>query len=142
MSNMTITTVNKLQKGKKYMNTKIADSELEIMRVLWSEERPLSFAEIRTALEGKTNWSKSTIQTFLGRLRDKGAVSTQSHYVTLYSANVAEEEYLKEEGQHFIDKLFDGSAKNLVAALYKNGQLKDDDIDDLKAFFKMGGDEK
>ena len=121
------------------MSTKIADSELEIMRVLWSEERPLSFAEIRTALEGKTNWSKSTIQTFLGRLRDKGAVSAQSHYVTLYSANVTEEEYLKEEGQHFIDKLFDGSAKNLVAALYKNGQLKDDDIEDLKAFFKMGG---
>ena len=124
------------------MSTKIADSELEIMRVLWGEERPLSFAEIRTALEDKTNWSKSTIQTFLGRLRDKGVISTHNHYVTLYSPNVTEEEYVKEEGQNFIDKLFDGSAKNLVAALYKNGQLKDGDIDDLKAFFKMGGDEK
>ncbi|MDR2167724.1 MAG: BlaI/MecI/CopY family transcriptional regulator, partial [Clostridiales bacterium] len=38
---------------------KIADSELEIMRVLWREGRPLSFTEIRKALEGKTKWSKS-----------------------------------------------------------------------------------
>jgi predicted transcriptional regulator len=124
------------------MSAKIADSELEIMRVLWREGRAMSFTEIRTALEGKTKWSKSTIQTFIGRLRDKGIISTHSHYVTLYSPNMTEEEYLKEEGQNFINKLFNGSAKNLVAALYRNGQLGDGDIDELKAFFKMGGNEQ
>ena len=123
------------------MKMKIADSELEVMRVLWREGRPLSFAEIRTALEAKTKWSKSTIQTFIGRLRDKGIISAHSHYVTLYSPNVTQEEYLMGEGQNFIDKLFDGSAKNLVAALCRNGQLDEGDIDELKAFFKLGGDE-
>ena len=124
------------------MNTKIADSELEVMRVLWREGRPLSFTEIRTALEGKSNWSKSTIQTFIGRLRDKGIIAAHNHYVTLYSPNVTEEEYLKSEGQNFIDKLFGGNAKNLVAALCRNGQLAENDIDELKSFFKMGGGEK
>ena len=124
------------------MVTKIADSELEVMRILWQEGRPLSFAEIRTTLESKTDWKKSTIQTLLGRLRDKGVVSTHEHYVTLYSPNVSEAEYVKAEGQNFIDKLFDGSAMKLVAALCQNGQLDEDDVDELKAFFKMGDDSK
>ena len=124
------------------MITKIADSELEVMRVLWQEGRPLSFAEIRTALESKTDWKKSTIQTLLGRLRDKNVVSTHEHYVTLYSPNVSEEEYVKAEGQNFIDKLFGGSAMKLVTALCQNGQLDEGDVDELKAFFKMGGDGK
>jgi len=119
------------------MVSKIADSELEIMRILWREGRPLSFAEIRTAIENKTDWKKSTIQTLLGRLRDKGIISTHSHYVTLYSPNVSEEEYVKTEGQNFIDKLFDGNAMKLVTALCKNGQLDENDVDELKAFFKM-----
>ena len=124
------------------MTTKIADSELEIMRVLWHAGKPLSFTEIRTALEGKTNWSKSTIQTFIGRLREKGVISTHSHYVTLYSPNITEEEFIKAEGQNFINKLFGGSAKNMVATLYRNGQLGEDDVNELKAFFTMGGNDK
>jgi len=124
------------------MKPKIADSELEVMRILWQEGRPLSFAEIRTALADKTDWKKSTIQTLLGRLRDKGIVSTQEHYVTLYSPNVSETEYVKTEGQNFIDKLFDGSAMKLVTALCQSGQLDEGDVDELKAFFQMGDDSK
>jgi len=122
------------------MIAKISDSELEVMRILWREGRPLSFTEIRTALEGKTDWKKSTIQTLVVRLRDKGIISTQDHYVTLYSPNVTEEEYVQTEGQSFINKLFDGSAKKLVAALCRSGKLDESDVDELKAFFEGGGD--
>jgi BlaI family penicillinase repressor len=125
------------------MSIRIADSELEVMRILWREGRPLSFAEIRKELESKTEWSKSTIQTFVVRLRDKGILSTlQPHNVTLYSPTVTEQEYLQSEEQNFLDKLFDGSAKKLVAALCQNGKLTEDDVDELKAFFEIGGEEK
>ena len=122
------------------MTAKIADSELEVMRILWREKRPLSFAEIRKQLECTTEWSKSTIQTLVVRLRDKGIISTTNHYVTLYSPNITEEQYIQAEGQGFINKLFNGSAMNLVTALCRNGQLDENDVDELKAFFKMGGD--
>ena len=124
------------------MSIKISDSELEVMRILWREKRPLSFAEIRTELESKTDWKKSTIQTLVVRLRDKGIISAREHYVTLYSPNVSEEEHVQAEGQNFIDKLFGGSAKNLVAALCRGGKLGEGDVDDLKEFFKMEGDNK
>jgi len=124
------------------MSMKIADAELEIMRILWRESRPLSYAEIRTELESTTDWKKSTIQTLLGRLKDKGVIEAKQHYVTLYSPNITQEEYVRSEGQTFIDKLFEGSAKNLVASLCRSGQLNKHDIDELKAFFNMeGGDE-
>jgi predicted transcriptional regulator len=100
----------------------ISDSELEVMRLLWREGRPLSFAEIRTELESNTKWSKSTIQTLVVRLRDKGAVSMHTNYVTLYSPAVIEQEYVMSEGKSFLDKVFNGSAKNLVASLCENGQ--------------------
>ena len=122
------------------MATKITDSELEVMRILWREGRPLSFAEIRKELESKTSWSKSTIQTLVVRLRDKGIIGTHNHYVTLYTHNITEEEYLRAEERNFLDKFFDGSAKKLVAALCKSGQLGENDIDELKDFFKMSGD--
>jgi len=119
------------------MVLKIADSELEVMRILWREGRPLSFTEIRTELEMTTNWSKSTIQTLVVRLRDKGAIGTHFNYVTLYSANITQKEYVLAEEKTFLDKLFDGNAKNLVASLCQNGQLDESDIDELKQFFTM-----
>jgi len=122
------------------MSKKIADSELEVMRILWRNRQPLSFTEIRKELEERTQWSKSTIQTLLGRLRDKGIINTHSHYVTLYSPNITEDEYLRAEEQNFLDKLFDGSAKKLVAALCQSGQLEEKDIDELKSLFKVEGD--
>ena len=124
------------------MGIKIADAELEVMRVLWREGRPLSFAEIKAALEKKTDWKKSTIQTLLGRLRDKGVISAQVQYVTLYSPNISEEAFVQTEGQNFLDKLFDGNAMKLVTALCRSGQLDESDVDELKAYFKMGGDGK
>ena len=118
---------------------KIADSELEVMRILWREGRPMPIGEIRVELEEKTEWKKSTIQTLVSRLRDKGVITAHDKYVTLYSANISQEEYIQAEGQSFIDKLFDGSAKNLVAALCRGGQLGEGDIEELKALFNVEG---
>jgi len=122
------------------MKPRIADAELEVMRILWREGRPLSFCEIRTELENSKKWSKSTIQTLVARLREKGAITMQTHYVMLYSPNITEQEYLSDENKTFLDKLFDGNAKNLVASLCESGQLVESDIDELKQFFTVGRD--
>ena len=121
------------------MLPRITDSELEVMRILWREGRPLSFTEIRTELQNSSKWSKSTIQTLVIRLRDKGAIKTQAHYVTLYSPDITEQEYLSVEKETFLDKLFDGNAKKLVASLCRDGQLDESDIDELRQHFVVEG---
>ncbi|MDR3207498.1 MAG: BlaI/MecI/CopY family transcriptional regulator [Oscillospiraceae bacterium] len=120
----------------------ITDAELEIMKILWRENRPLSFKEIRTELEVGTDWNKSTIQTLLRRLCEKGSVAAQEHYVVLYTANVSREEYVRAEVPAFLDRVFDGSAMKLVAALRRGGTLSDGDIAELRAFFKAEGGEQ
>jgi len=119
------------------MKENIATAELEVMRVLWGAQRPLSFTEIRTQLEASTGWKKSTIQTLVSRLREKGAIFAENGHVMLYAPIILESEYLDGQKQGFIDRLFDGSAKNLVASLVSSGQLSRDDVNELQDFFKM-----
>ena len=120
---------------------KISDAELAVMELLWREGRPMPFAEIRAALEAGTDWKNSTIQTLVLRLRDKGVLAAENRGVVMYSAAVSREEYVQAAGQSFVDKLFGGSAKNLVAALFRGGQLNEADMAELQGYFKVpGGD--
>ncbi|MCL1852749.1 MAG: BlaI/MecI/CopY family transcriptional regulator [Peptococcaceae bacterium] len=121
---------------------KIANSELEVMRILWREERPLTFTEIRQELENKMGWNKSTIYTLVLRLRKKGIISTRPGTVMLHSPTISKQEYLQMEEQSFLDKVFDGGTKNLLATLYQNRKLDDKTLAELKAYFEMEEDQK
>lgn len=117
---------------------KISDAELEIMRILWREKRAVSFSDIRTELSDKMGWGKSTIATLLRRLTKKGAISIQEREIHHYMPNITKEDYIMLKKKTLIDKLYEGSTKNFVAALCQNGELTEADIDELKMYFKMG----
>jgi len=119
---------------------KISEAELEVMKILWREAKPVPFGDIRAELNRKKGWEKSTIATLLRRLQDKGAVSAQEQRVRYYIPNITSEDYIQSEEQSMIDRLYGGSAKNLVAALCSRGKLTQADIDDLKEYFQMGGE--
>ncbi|KPU42920.1 penicillinase repressor [Oxobacter pfennigii] len=121
---------------------KISNAELEIMRILWREKKPISFTNIRVELQNTKGWEKSTINILIRRLADKGAITAQKQDVLYYTPNISEAEYIQAEEQNMIDKLYDGNAKNFVAALCHRGKLSEADIDELKAYFQMGENEK
>lgn len=121
---------------------KISNAELEVMRILWREARPVSFTDIRIELQNTTEWEKSTINTLIRRLADKGVITAEKQGAIQYTPNISEAEYIQAEEQSMIDKLYDGSAKNFVAALCQRGKLSEADIDELKAYFQMGGEVK
>ena len=123
------------------MNISITDAELAIMRLLWREKRPLTFSEIQTGLEKSKGWKKYTTQTLVYRLRDKGAITHLDKYgAAQYVPLVTEDEYILAEEKAVLEKF--GSAKTLAMAMVRNGHLTDADIDELHAYFKMGGDGK
>lgn len=121
---------------------KISDAELEVMRILWREKQAVSFRDIRMELSNKMGWEKSTIATLLRRLQKKGAISIQEKEVHYYMPKIAKEDYIMSKKRSLIDKLYDGSAKNFVAALCQNGELTEADIDELKMYFRMGDENK
>ena len=118
--------------------SKISDAELRVLRLLWLEKRPLSIAEMRTALMGQTGWDGSTVKTFVYRLVEKGALRADKRSPVLYSPLVSEAEYGQYATGALIDKLYGGSAKNLIAALVSAESLDDADIAELRAMFKAG----
>jgi len=115
---------------------KIQDSELEVMRVLWNAEDALPLIEIRHVLSARCGWEDSTIKTLIRRLQAKDIIKLERRGV--YSAVVTEEEYNQWSTHAFVNKIFAGSAKKLIASLVSDGQLNEKDIAELSAMFNAG----
>jgi BlaI family penicillinase repressor len=115
----------------------ITNAELEVMRLLWRES-PLTLAKIRDALLQTTKWNHSTIKTLVYRLRDRSIIEPLDKYgPAQFVPLVSEDEYRSMETPTFLSRVFEGNAKALVAALCRDGELTEGDIDELKAYFKM-----
>lgn len=71
---------------------KISSAEWEIIRVLWTKGETTS-TEITKILSSKQDWSSSTVKTLLGRLADKGYLTSRREGRTyLYQPLLNEEE--------------------------------------------------
>ncbi len=114
---------------------KLGDAELEIMQAIWSEEPPLTSVRILEKLKGIRNWPLSTLMTALSRLEDKGYVKcSREGGMNLYSAVVAENDYKAGASESFLKKLYNNSARSLVATLYDNHMLSSGDIKELREY--------
>ena len=86
-------------------------------------------------------WNKSTTHTLVARLRGKGLIEPTERYgVARYVPLITEDEYILAEGKAVIEKF--GNAKTLALAMVRNGHLTNADIEELREYFKMGGDGK
>lgn len=114
---------------------KISDSELEVMKVLWASDSPLPLSNIRSKLQTLMNWEAATIKTLLARLVSKNAVLQEKKDVFYYSPLVSETEYDTWAAKRLINRLYDGKASNLVAALLNTDGITADDVDELRRMF-------
>ena len=116
---------------------KISDAELEVMRVLWEADAPLPISEIRVALQQRKGWEPTTTKTLVQRLCNKHALAQEKRNVFYYRPLISQEEYQAWATNDLIHRLYRGSARNLVAALVHSDQLSNDDIQELRDFFKV-----
>lgn len=113
----------------------ITNAELEIMRIIWDGgERRWTTKELQEHLPEK---KITTIITLVGRLIDKGVLDSakigRSHAYE-YWAKISEEDYQKIQTQQFIHSIHKGSALSLISTLFKDEQLTQDDINELREF--------
>ena len=115
----------------------ITDSEYEIMKILWDAEDKMTVSDVVKALDGN-DWTASTVSTFLQRLLKKGVVDCEKKgKKNMYYPLLKQNDYDMNETQNFLSKLYKGSVKNLVAALYENEKLTKEDMSDLKKMFDL-----
>ena len=83
----------------------ITPAEWEVMRVVWANGS-LTSKEIQNILEADTGWKAATTKTFIGRLKDKNALSAEKEgRQYIYSAAVSERESIREEITLSFDKV-------------------------------------
>lgn len=121
---------------------KLSDSEYEIMKVLWSRDTPMTSNEILDGVKDRYSWKLAGLMTFLARMVDKGYVycdrSTRTNY---YSAVVSQDQYKTNESESFLEKLFDNSATQLIAHLYKGKKISQKEINELRDYLDSMGRE-
>jgi BlaI family penicillinase repressor len=116
---------------------KITASELEVMKLLWRAEEALPVTEIREKLQESKGWEPATIKTLISRLVSKGVVRQEKRNVYYYSPIITEDEYSAWATEDLITRIYNGSARNLIAALVNSDGLTQEDLDELRQMFKV-----
>ena len=116
---------------------KISDSELEVMKLLWQAGDALPVTEIRETLQRTRGWEATTVKTLVSRLVSKGALRQERRNVFYYSPLITEREYNAWATDSLIRRLYNGSARELVAALVRSEGLTQQDIEELRDLFKV-----
>ena len=113
----------------------ITEAEYEIMRLLWDAEGSMTVSDVCERLVGR-EWTPSTVSTLLQRLSKKGIIGfTKRGKTNCYFPVMKRDEYSMSETKSFLSKLHGGSVKRMVASLYENEEISDDEIDELRKMF-------
>ncbi|QOX65805.1 BlaI/MecI/CopY family transcriptional regulator [Anoxybacterium hadale] len=120
------------------MVQQVSDSELELMKLIWDNKGKLLYAALMDQLKAKgRTWQKNTVITLLSRLVEKGLLKTSKiGRRNEYIAVVTEADYQAAQIKTFLDKLYEGDAKGLVATLIQRELLTPGDYEELKKFWE------
>ena len=111
----------------------LTNTEWEVCECLW-EESPLTMTQIASRLTERTGWTKSTGETLVRRMADKGLLRwEQGRKAKLFYPTVAREDAVVRETRGFLQKVFGGSVGLLVNTMAENEELSREEIDQLYA---------
>lgn len=122
------------RKGETTMETKLFDSELKVMDVLWREGDSTA-KHIAEVLGNEVGWNVNTTYTLIKRCIKKGAIQ-RSEPNFLCHALIAKDVVQEAETDELINKIYDGSADKLFAALLDKKKVSAEQIEKLKQMVK------
>jgi len=120
---------------------RITETEWEIMKICWA--RPASSAQdIIDALAAHDDWHPKTVKTLLNRLVKKRALGFRREgRAYLYHPLVTERDCVSAESRSFLDRVFGGSLRPMLAHYVEHQKLSPAEISELKTLLKRKGKE-
>ena len=119
--------------------TKLFDSELKVMNVLW-RDGDVPAKHIADILNRELGWNKNTTYTLIKRCMKKGAIArTEPNFMC--HALIPKERVQEAETDELIDKVYDGSADKLFAALLGRKKLSAGQIENLRRIVETYGED-
>ena len=118
------------------MDTRIFDSELKLMELLWEQgEKSVSAKELSRQAEERIGWNKNTTYTILKKLVEKGYVERQEPGFVC-RALISREAVQQRETKGLLNRLFGGSRKALFSALLEDESLSESELKALREMIK------
>ena len=112
------------------MDIKLFDSEFKVLDVLW-REGDVAAKYIAAVLNEEVGWNVNTTYTLIKRCIKKGAIErTEPNFMC--HALIPKEDVQEAETDELINKIYDGSADKLFAALLGRKKLSREQIDKLR----------
>jgi BlaI family penicillinase repressor len=112
---------------------RISETEWEVMRVVW-ERHPITAAQVIAQLTRQDpTWHPKTIRTFLARLVRKRALDYECQgrrYV--YEPLVTEQASTDAASQSFLERVFGGSLRPMLAHFVRSRRLSRREVEELK----------
>lgn len=110
---------------------RVSEAEFEVLQVIWEKGEATSFDIIEAVKQKK--WNKNTVRTLIKRLLEKGAIKIvkKEGKTFTYAATIKENEYQKEEGKHFLNKIFRGSVSDMLLNFVKEEDISKKDLEEL-----------
>ncbi|WP_113960902.1 BlaI/MecI/CopY family transcriptional regulator [Roseimicrobium gellanilyticum] len=111
----------------------VSNSEWTVMEYLW-EESPQTAAEVIAGLRESTGWAPNTVRTLLTRLVEKGALRAKDNEagVREYAPAVKRDAVVRAESKTFLQRVFRGAEKTLLAHFAANARLTPEEVKELK----------
>lgn len=117
--------------------SKIPQSELNVMKIIWEKNEPVSSKEVINKLQEKVGWKRTTTLTLLSKLVQKEFLSTEKiKLYTYYTALISKKDYLEFETKQFFTNIHENSLKSLITALHENNEITNEDLDELEKWIK------
>ena len=125
------------EKDMKDISKRLPDAEFNVMKVIWNLASPITTNKITNKLADNT-WKPQTLLTVLKRLSEKGFLNIikdgKEHQ---YEVLIKEDEYLEIETGSFLKRYAGNSIGALVKTLYSEGDLTEDDINELRGILEQ-----
>jgi BlaI family penicillinase repressor len=115
------------------LSPKISETEWELMRVVW-KNHPLTAADIIEHLTASDpTWHPKTARTLLARLVRKRALASQAKgRVYVYEPLVTERDCVTAASASFLERVFGGSLRPMLAHFVEHRQLSPQDLAELQ----------
>ncbi len=108
---------------------KLGDCDYRFMNIVWNHS-PIKSGDLVKLCEEELGWKKSTTYTIIKKMSEKGLLKNEN---ALVSALISKEQVQKAETKHFVERTFDGSLPQFVAAFLGGKKLSKKEADELKA---------
>lgn len=111
---------------------KISETEWKVMKIIWNNPY-ITANRVIDILDNSAEWNPKTVKTLLNRLLNKNVICFEKEGREYkYYPLISKDECIKEENKLFLDRVYNGAFKIMIANFIENQDLTKEDIDDLK----------